>query len=376
MFKRMFVMLLLCGLVLGGVYGWKTFGKMMMMKHMAAMSNPPQTVSTTKITQQDWQNELRAVGSLRAAKGSDMAFEVAGTIDTLTFESGADVEEGAVLAQLRAEDDKAKLQSLEANLRLAELTVERDEKQLKANAISQATLDADMASRDSLKAQVAQQRATLDKKTLRAPFSGRLGIRQADIGQYINAGKVIVTLQQLDPLYLDFTLPQGALPQIKVGQKVQARTDAFGDKVFEGEISAIEAKIDESTRNFNVRATIANPDKSLRPGLFANASLSIGEPKRYLTLPQTAVTFNPYGNVVFVVKDKGTDAAGNSSKEAVTAFVNVVMRRGDQVAIDSGVAEGDEVVTAGQLKLRNGSPVIVNNTVEPSSDPAPKPQDK
>lgn len=370
MIKRMIVMLLLCALVLGGVFGWKTFGKMMMMQHMAAMSNPPQTVSTTKAGYEDWQNELRAVGTLRAVKGADLSFEVAGTIESFMAESGADVEEGTPLVQLKADDEKAKLESLEANLRLAQLTVERDEKQLKANAISQATLDADVAMRDSLKAQVAEQRAQLEKKTLRAPFAGRLGIRQADLGQYINPGQAIVTLQQLDSLHLDFTLPQSALSQVQVGQKVQARTDAYGERVFEGEISAIEAKIDEATRNFNVRATIANADKALRPGLFANATLSIGAPKRYLTLPQTAVTFNPYGNVIFIVKAKG------EGKEAVTAFVTVAMRRGDQVAIESGVAEGDEVVTAGQLKLRNGSPVIVNNKVEPLSEAAPKLQDK
>lgn len=370
MIKRMIIMLLLVGMVAGGIFGWKQFVGGMMMKQMAAMSNPPQTVSTTKVGPQDWQSELKAVGTLRAVKGADLSFEVSGTINAFQFESGQDVEDGALLVQLRADDEKAKLESLEANLRLAQLTVERDEKQLKTNAISQATLDADVAQRDSLKAQVAQQRAALDKKTLRAPFAGRLGIRQSEVGQYINPGQVIVTLQQLEQLHLDFTLPQSALSQVQVGQKIQAATDAFAGRVFEGTITAIESKIDEATRNFNVRATIENPDKALRPGLFANATLSVGEPKKYLTLPQTAITVNPYGNVVYVVTD------GAEGKHVTTAFVTIAMRRGDQVAIDSGIKEGDEIVTAGQMKLRNGSPIVVNNKVEPLNDPAPHVQDQ
>ena len=376
MIKRMIIMLLLCALVFGGVFGWKMFGNMMMMKHMAAMGNPVQTVATTKVEFQDWQNELRAVGTLRAVKGADLAFEVSGTIESLSFESGQDIEAGAPLIQLRADEEKAKLDSLEAALRLAELTVERDEKQIKTNAISQATLDADIANRDSLKAQVAQQRSLLDKKTLRAPFAGRLGIRQAEVGQYINPGMVMVSLQQLESLNLDFTLPQSALSAVQVGQKITARTDAFEDKVFEGEITSIEAKVDETTRNFNVRAIISNTEKILRPGLFASATLSIGTPNKLLTLPQTAVTFNPYGSVVYIVKDKGTNEQGQPVKEAVTSFVTVAQRRGDQVAITDGVREGDEIVMAGQLKLRNGSLVTVNNSVMTLNDPAPKPQDK
>ncbi len=370
MIKRMIVMLVLCAIVLGGVFGYKMFGKKMMMQGMAAMSNPPQTVSTIKAPMEDWQNEVKAVGTFKAVKGVDISSEVAGSIENIFIESGQDVGEGTLLLQLRSADDQAKLESLEASLRLAELTMERDDKQIKVKAISQATYDADKANLESLKAQVAEQRALLEKKTIVAPFEGRLGIRQVDVGQYLNPGAAIVTLQQLDPIYLDFSVPQQDLPRVVVGQKMTAETDAFPGKLFEGEITAINAKVDESTRNVLIRATFKNPDKNLVPGMFATARASIGEPSRFITLPQTAITFNPYGNTVFVVQDKGGE-----HPQAHMTFVQTGATRGDQIAVLSGIAEGDEIVTAGQMKLRNGTPLVINNSVQPSNDQAPKPED-
>lgn len=376
MFKRMFVMLLLCALVLGAVFGYKMFGKIMMGKAMAGMANPPQTVSTMKAAFDEWQNEIRAVGTLRAVKGADLSSEVVGTVENIFFESGQDVTEGTLLVQLRSADDRAKLDALEASLRNAELTFARDEKQIKDKAVSQATYDADKANLENLKAQTAAQRATLEKKTIAAPFEGRLGLRQVDIGQYLNAGTAIVTLQQLDPIYVDFSIPQQELTKLNVGQKIAAKTDAFPGQTFEGEISAINPKIDESTRNVDVRATIHNPEKTLRPGMFATVSLKVGEPQKFLTLPQTAITYNPYGNTVFIVQDKGVDDKGQPKLEASSSFVQTGLTRGDQVAVLSGIKEGDEIVTAGQLKLHNGSPVIVNNAIQPANDPNPKPEEK
>lgn len=376
MIKRMIIMLFLCALVLGGLFGFKMFGKKMMMAHMAGMANPVHTVSTITAKSTDWQSEIKAVGTLRAAKGADISAEVIGTVEHVFMESGQDVDEGTILLQLRSADDFANLQALIAQTRLAELTVERDAKQLKVQAISQATYDTDIAALENLKAQVEAQKVLLQKKTIAAPFAGRLGLRKVDVGQYLAAGTPIVTLQQMDPIYLDFFVPQQNLSSITVGQKIVARTDAIAEQSFEGEISAIESKVDEATRNIQVRATFKNPDKTLRPGMFATATLAQGEPQKYVTLPQAAITFNPYGSTVYVVKKDGTDDKGSPILKATMTFVKTGLTRGDQVAVLEGIKDGDEVVTAGQMKLQNGSLVAINNSVQPTNDAAPAPVDK
>ena len=375
MIKRMVIMLFLCALVLGGVFGFKMFGKKMMMQHMAAMANPVHTVSTTIAKSEPWKQEIKAVGTLRAVKGADISSEVVGTVEHIFMESGQDVTEGTVLLQMRSSDDYARLQSLIAQMKLAQLNVDRDAKQLKVQAISQATYDADIAALENLMAQVEAQKVLLEKKTITAPFSGSLGIRKVDVGQYLGAGTAIVTLQQLDPIYLDFFLPQQSLARIKVGQKVTARSDAVKGTTFEGEITAIDSKVDEATRNVAVRATFKNPEKTLRPGMFVTASVEEGAPQNLLTLPQTAITFNPYGSTVFVVTADGTDDKGNKKLKATMTFVKTGQTRGDQITILDGIKEGDEVVTAGQLKLQNGSSVAINNSIQPSNDAAPTPQD-
>jgi len=376
MIKRMIIMLLLIGLVLGGVFGFKAFGRKMMLQFMAASSNPSQTVSTTKVKTQDWQPELKAVGSLRAVKGADLASEVAGIVDSIHFESGDDVEEGKVLIELRSADDIARLHALEATAKLAAITLERDQKQLKVQAVSQATVDTDAANLDSAKAEAAAQQAIIDKKTIRAPFAGHIGIRAVDIGQYLNAGTTIVTLQQLDPIYLDFFLPQQSLPQIEVGQKVTAKTDARPDKVFDGEITAINSKVDPATRNIQIRATFKNAEHLLLPGMYAEVAVASGQPQHLMTLPQTSITYNPFGNTVYVVKENGKNEKGEPKLTVTQTFVTTGDTTGDLIAVLSGVKEGDEVVTAGQLKLHNGSVVIINNSIQPTTDANPKPEDK
>ncbi|MBV8060382.1 MAG: efflux RND transporter periplasmic adaptor subunit [Alphaproteobacteria bacterium] len=370
MIKRMIIMLLLTALVLGGIFGYKIFEGMMIKKYMSAGGPPPQTVSTLQAKQESWQPKLEAVGSFRAVNGADISAEVPGIISTLSFESGADVEKDAVLVQLRAEDDIAKLHTLEAAARIADITYQRDLKQLAVQAVSQAVVDNDLATLDGARAQVAAQQALVDKKTIKAPFAGHLGIRQVDVGQYLNAGTAIVTLQQLDTLYVDFNLPETALPKISVGLKVTATVEAQGNAAFEGEISSINAKVDEGTRNIQVRATFKNADRKLLPGMFAKLSVETGAPVNFITLPQTAITYNPYGNTVYVIDS--TDASKPVAKQT---FVTLGDARGDQIAVTSGVKEGDEVVTSGQVKLRNGAAVIINNSVQPSNDAAPKPQD-
>jgi membrane fusion protein (multidrug efflux system) len=386
MIKRMIIMLLLVALVLGGIFGYKIFAGMMMKKYMAAAGAPVQTVSSIKATSQDWQPRLDAVGTLRAVNGADLSPELAGVVESINFESGADVEAGTILVQMRAEDDIAKLHALEAASRIAAITYQRDVKQLKAQAVAQAVVDNDLATLDSAKAQVAEQQAIIDKKTIKAPFAGHLGIRQVDVGQYLNPGTPIVTLQQLDPIYVDFSSPEQSLSKFSLGQKVTLHTDANGDEDFNGEITALNSKIDDATRNIMVRATFKNPDHKLLPGMFGKVMIDTDKPVSYVTLPQTAIVFNPYGNTVYLVKNKKADAAEDDDenddkkdqggKIAVQTVVTTGETRGDQIAVLTGVKAGDVVVTSGQVKLRNGSPITINNEVQPANDANPQPHEQ
>jgi membrane fusion protein (multidrug efflux system) len=342
---------------------------MMIKKFMSSMAQPPQTVTALKAANDQWQPKIEAVGSLRAVKGADLSLEVSGVVDSIAFNSGDDVNEGTLLLKLRSDDDQAKLQSLQATADLNQITYDRDQKQFKLQAVSQATIDTDAANLKNAQAQAAQQQAILDKKTLKAPFTGHLGIRAVDLGQYLAAGTVIVTLQALDPIFVDFFVPQQSVDQLKLGQTVAVKIDAFKDQTFSGEISAINPKVDSSTRNVQVRATLKNADHKLIPGMYATIDISTGAPLNYVTLPQTAITYSPYGDTVYIVDDKGKD-----SKPQLVArqnFVTTGATRGDQVAILKGVNEGEMVVTSGQIKLHNGSPVLIDNSVQPTADASP-----
>ena len=376
MIKRMLIMLILVGAVLGGLFGFKTFVNGKIQEAMAGMANMPQTVSATKAVTSDWQPKIDAVGSLRAVRGAELSLEVPGVVETISFQSGDEVKAGQVLLTLRKEDEEARLQSLEATASLAQITYDRDVKQLKAQAISQAIVDNDEANLRNARAQVAVQKAILDKKTLRAPFDGKLGLRQVDLGQFLSAGTEIATLQSLDPIFIDFLLPQQAVAQITVGEKVRAKVDAFPGRTFEGKITAINPKIDTGSRNVQVRATVSNADQKLLPGMFATVELDTGTAQRLVTLPQTAVSYNPYGSLVYIVDEKGQGPDGKPQLVARQVFVTTGATRGDQVAILKGVSEGDTIVTSGQIKLRNGVPVVVNNSAVPTNDPAPKIVDK
>lgn len=376
MIKRMILMLILVGIIFGGIFGFEAFKGVMIKKFMASMGGQPQTVATSKAETQEWQPHLEAVGSLRAVKGADLSLETAGVVDTISFTSGDDVQAGAVLLRLRDADDVAKLQSLEATADLALITYRRDEQQLQARAISQATLDTDAANLKNAKAQVAEQRAIVDKKLLRAPFAGHLGIRAVDLGQYLTAGTSIVTLQALDPIFVDFNLPQQALAQLAVGLPLSVTVDTFPDKRFTGKITAINPKVDVGSRNVQVRAALANADRKLLPGMFAKVSIDTGAPERYVTLPQTAVTFSPYGDTIYLVETKGQDDKGQPQLVAHQTFITTGSRRGDQVAVTKGVKEGDTVIVAGQIKLHNGSPLLIDNSVRPANDAGPVPVDQ
>jgi len=369
----MIIMLVAVAVIFGLVFAWITFGHYMRDKFMHSMGIPPQTVSTMVASAQEWQPELNAVGSLRAVNGADLSSQVAGTVSAIHFESGAEVKAGTLLVELAQADDIGKLKSLQAAAALAQITLDRDQRQLKVQGVSQQTVDADLQNLKSAQAQVAEQQANVDYKNIRAPFDGRLGIRQVDVGQYLAAGTTMVTLQSLDPIYVDFYLPQQAVSALKIGLKVKAEVDTFAGRTFDGEITSVNSKIDPATRNVQIRATLKNPEHILLPGMYATVEIATGQPQRYITLPATAITYNSYGSTVFLVDDKGKDADGHPQLVARQVVVTTGLTRGDQVAVLTGVKEGETVVSAGQIKLRTGFPVIVDNTVTPKFDPHPVP---
>ena len=370
MTKRMFIMLgAVVALVAALAFGFYLH----IQKLMASSPKPgPQTVTSIKVQALEWQPQLNAVGSLVAVRGVDLAAEEAGLVRSVNFHSGQEVQAGQVLVQLNADADLAQLQMAEAALELSSLVYQRDKVQLQAKAISQAQFDADAADLKGKKAQVAQQQALVDKKAVRVPFSGRLGISTVMPGQYVNAGDKIVTLQSLNPILVDFNLPQQRLSELKVGQQVDLHVDAYSGTALVGKISTINPRVDASTRNVQVEATLDNSKHQLLPGMFANVAVNVGTKGRFLTLPQTAIAYNPYGSTVFVLKP---DATNNKALVAQQVFVTTGQTRGDQVAILKGLEAGQEVVTSGQMKLKNGTPVVVDNSVQPANSPDPKPQE-
>lgn len=378
--KPMLIMLASVGLVFGGLYGFNTFRSIMIGKFLASMANPPQTVSVTTAKLEEWRPTLAAIGTFRAVSGADLALEASGVVEKISFKSGEDVAAGQILLELRKDTDNARLESLKATAELNEINLRRDQAQLKLKAVSQATVDSDLANLRSAKAEVAQQEAVIAQKTLRAPFAGRLGIRSVDIGQYLSAGTTVVTLQAIDVLYLDFVLPQQNLNGLDVGQGVTASVDAYPGQSFGGQITAINSKVDQGSRNVQIRATFPNPDRKLRPGMFASVSISVGKPERLVTVPQTAIVHAPYGASVFLAqKNASAKEAGNGESGGLVArqsFVQLGATRGDEIAVVEGLKAGEVVVTAGQMKLRNDVPLKISSTPQPPVDPNPKPVDR
>ncbi|MGO9769926.1 MAG: efflux RND transporter periplasmic adaptor subunit [Roseiarcus sp.] len=380
MFKPMMVMLASVGVVFGVLYFFVSFRSTMIKQALASMANPVQTVTVTTAAFQEWRPKLTAIGAFRAVNGADLALEASGIAEKILFQSGGDVVAGQPLLELRKDTDNARLESLKATAELNAINLRRDQSQLKIHAASQATVDTDLANLKSANAEVAQQEAVIEQKTLRAPFAGRLGIRSADLGQYISAGTVIVTLQALDPIYLDFVLPQQALNGVAVGQTITATVDTFQGQSFTGQIAAINSKVDQSSRNVQVRASLANSDRKLRPGMFASIEVATGKPERLITLPQTAIVYAPYGDSVFIAqKSDGANDKRAPSGAALVAhqtFVRLGAKRGDEVAVLEGVPEGASVVTAGQIKLSNGSPLKIDENAPPLVEADPKPLDQ
>jgi membrane fusion protein (multidrug efflux system) len=374
MVKPLVILFVAVAVLMGGIYGWHVFvAKKFIEPMMKGMASAPQTVSTVIAAASSWQSQTQALGTLRAVRGADLAPQASGVVDKIHIESGAEVAAGTVLLILKPNDDPAKLTQLQAQAELAAITLKRDQEQLEAQAVSQATVDTDASNLKAARAQVAAQQALIEEKVVRAPFAGRLGIRLVDEGQYLAAGTTVVTLQALDPIFIDFYVPQQALARLKVKQAVSATVDAYPGATFAGNITSVNSKVDAASRNVQVRGSFANADRRLVPGMYANVDIDDGDASTLVTLPQSAITHNPYGDTVYLVQKSGTDDKGNPKLTVLQRFVKVGATRGDQVAVKSGVAPGDEVVTAGQMKLRNGSPVVINNKIVPSGDSNPTP---
>lgn len=380
---RMVIMIVATVVVIGAVLFWQMIPMLWGMLFGAGeqgggmgmgMMGPPPVVSTIQVRYEEWQPHIEVVGSLRAVQGADLAFEIPGVVQKVHFESGGDVRAGTPLISLRAADDVARLHTLQATAKLAETNYARALRLWKIKGISRQQVDEYAATLASARSQVAEALALLNKKIMRAPFAGHLGLRNVNVGDYVNAGVAVVTLQALDPIYIDFTVPQQKVAQLRVGQSVSARVDAFPGVVFTGQVTSIDPKADAATRAVAVRATLPNPERRLVPGMFASAQINIGEPQRFLTVPQTAVTFNPYGFTAYTLTRK--DMGGKPMLVAIQNFVTTGDKRGDQVQILSGIKAGDEVVTSGQIKLQNGSPVTVNNDIKPTNNPNPQPAEQ
>jgi membrane fusion protein (multidrug efflux system) len=378
MTKRMLIMLgaiiLLVLLLAGGFF-------LHIQKLIASSPKPgPQTVTAAKVESLEWQPQLSAVGTIVPVRGVDVTTEIAGPVRQINFKSGQQVQAGDLLVQLNDDSDVAQLHSLQAAADLAATVLARDKQQFAAQAISQAQVDSDMADLKSKHALVDQQKALVDKKAIHAPFSGELGITTVNPGQYLNPGDKIVSLEKIDPIYVDFYAPQKQVAGLTLGQSLALSSDAYPGVAFPGKITAINPKIDPATRNVQLEATLANPKHQLLPGMFGNVKVDMGDKKTYLTLPQTAITYNPYGSTVFILKpddkkDAAKDDKGNTQLVAQQVFVTTGPTRGDQVAILTGLQAGQQVVTSGQIKLKNGTPVTIDNTVTPANSPNPTPQE-
>ena len=356
-------LVVLAGLI-GGVYYAQFVFKPQFMKGILAQAFAPKptAVSAEAARMETWAAQLQAIGTVRAYQGIVVAPQVAGVVSAVHFESGQTVKEGALLVSIDDSVEQADLANGLAQLKNADLTLQRQSKLMTGGNTPQSTVDSAIAARDSAQAAVNRTKAIIAQKALKAPFSGRLGLRNVDLGQFVPVGQSLTTLQRLDPIYVDFPAPEEALASLAVGQAVSVRVDAFPGREFTGKITAVDARVSAESRNVTTRAEFANPDSSLLPGMFANVVVSIGEPKAELTLPRTAIVYSLYGDNVFVTKPTPPGADGKPGMTVERRFVKLGATRGERVAIANGVGEGEVVVTAGQVKLQQNSPVYIQGS--------------
>ena len=383
--KRMILMLIAAIVVFGGVFGIKALIGAQTNKFFDNMPQPAAAVSTATARQLAWSDDAEAVGTFVAVNGTDVTTESGGVVRSIEFEAGQPVRAGAVLVRLNTSNEEATLRSLEASAKLARVQATRWQQLGKDKLVSLDEVQSKVTAAATAQAQVDAQRALIDQKTIRAPFSGVLGIRKVNLGQFVSPGDPIVSLQQLDPIHLDFSLPEQRIGELVEGTVVRARVDAMPGVVFDGKVTAIEPLVDAATRNFKAQATVQNPDGKLRPGSFAHVGFALGGERQVVVVPQTAVSFNPYGNALFVVektarKPGETDMQGKpltGDKFIVKQrFVKTGATRGDLIAISEGLKAGEQVAASGLLKLRNDAEVTINNKVQPSADAAPQAQNR
>lgn len=369
--KPMVITLLGLIIFFGLVVALKVFILKTEKKISTQFQNPIVTVSAEKAENAVWNPNLSVVGSTDTVEGVNVTTELPGMITEIDFVSGANVKKGDVLVRLDIAPDIAKLHSLQAQAVLDKITYDRDLKQYSFGAVSKEQVDTDEANMKSTAANVAQQEAIIQKKIIRAPFSGKLGISVVNLGQYLNSGNEVVPLQQLDPIYVNFYLPQQEIPDAYVGQTVQVTTNRLPGKVFTGKITSINPVVETDVRNVEVQATLSNPQEILLPGMFTDVKMNVGTPKTFITLPALAVTYNPYGAIVYILKQTNQMHDGKPLWTAEQQFVDTGDTRGDQIAILKGITVGDLIVTSGQLKLKNGSTVMIDNSIQPPNNPAP-----
>jgi membrane fusion protein (multidrug efflux system) len=369
----MLVMLIATALIVGAL-GFVKFRQIQTaIGQAASFQPPPEAVTTITAAEEQWPETLTAIGSVAAVQGVTVSADLPGTVERIGFEAGQAVREGEVLALLDTRQEQAQLAAADAQRDLAKVNLERMQGLLNENVVSRAEYDRAIADQRQSDARVGEIRATIERKTIRAPFSGVLGIRHVNLGQYLSAGDALVTLQSLNPIYVNFGVPQQSIARLHAGRAVRVTLPSMAGVEFGGRITAIDSVVDESTRNVQAQATLSNPGGRLHPGMFVQAEVVLGATGTIVSLPASAISYAPYGNSVFVVADL-QDQSGRKYRGVRQQFVKLGAARGDQIAIVSGLKAGDEVVTSGVFKLRNGAAVLVNNKVRPSNSPAPKPE--
>jgi membrane fusion protein (multidrug efflux system) len=374
MAKRMALMLVVMVALLSGL-GFMKFQQIQTLVQAAShFQPPPEAVTSIVAHQEQWPSTMGVIGTMEAVHGVTVSADLPGTVDRISFESGQAVHVGDVLVELDTRQERAQLAALEAQRDLARTNFTRTQQLLNAGVISRADFDASVAQQKQTEANVAETRATIERKTIKAPFTGVLGLRKINLGQYLAAGNAIVTLQSLDPIYVDFGVPQVNATTIRVGNTLHVTSEDLGGKQVTGRVTAIDSIVDEATRNLQIQATLANPGGKLKPGMFVQVELGYGTPQSVIAMPASAISYAPYGDSVYVITDL-KDPKGNTYRGVRQQFVKVEGSRGDQVGIISGLNPGDEVVTSGVFKLRNGAAVTINNKVQPENNPAPKPSD-
>lgn len=360
-------------LVLGGIKGAQIAA---MIKAGESFQPPPEAVTTAAVETARWGSSIAAIGSIQPVMGVMLTAEIPGTVREIRFESGQEVKEGDLLLRMDTSTERAELAAAQADATLAEAELGRTRSLLARDARSQADLDIAVAKAARARAAVRNVSSVISKKTIRAPFSGRLGIRKVDVGEFLQPGTQIVALDASNPAFADFRVPQQALAEIEAGQEVTITGDTFGDRAWIGKVDSIDARIDPSTRNVLIRALVDNPDGRLRPGMFVDVKVTLPGERDVLLIPETALLYAPYGDSVFLVRSAENQVEGPGELTVEQVFVRVGERRGDLRAIDSGLEAGQTIVSTGAFKLQNGSAIVVNNALAPEVSENPTPEDR